>query len=44
MLCARRRGGRVSQHKARGEEPLTVVLGYRSEQTAVMLPDGVARK
>lgn len=44
MLCARRRGGRVGQHKARGEEPLAIVLRNRSQQVAVVVPDGVARQ
>ena len=44
MLCALLGSVRVGQHKARGEEPLTVVLCNRPEQAAVVLPDGVARQ
>ena len=44
MLCALLDSGRVGQHKARGEEPLTIVLRNRSQQVAVVVPDGVARQ
>ena len=44
MLCALLDSGRVGQHKARGEEPLAIVLRNRPEQAAVVLPDRVARQ